>query len=42
MPSEFDFIQRIRQQVSSHRTPAGDLVFGIGDDAAVWREQAGR
>src|SRR5205085_10474815 len=42
MPSEFDFIQRIRQQAAKQSSPAGDLVFGIGDDAAVWREQAGR
>lgn len=42
MTSEFDFIQRIRQQATNQGSPASDLVFGIGDDAAVWREQAGR
>lgn len=42
MPSEFDFIQRIRQQATRQASPAGDLVFGIGDDAAIWREQTGR
>lgn len=42
MPSEFDFIQQIRQQAAKQAQPAGDLVFGIGDDAAIWREQTGR
>jgi len=46
MPSEFDFIQSIknlgRQQAANQSSPAGDLVFGIGDDSAVWREQCGR
>ncbi len=41
MPSEFDFIKRIRQQAAT-QSSAGDLVLGIGDDAAIWREQAGR
>jgi thiamine-monophosphate kinase len=41
MPSEFEFIQRIRQQAAKQALPAGDLVFGIGDDAAIWREQTG-
>jgi len=42
MPSEFDFIQTIRQQAAKQAQSAGDLVFGIGDDAAIWREQTGR
>lgn len=42
MPSEFDFIQTIRRQAAQQTRPASDLVFGIGDDAAVWREQTGR
>ncbi len=37
--SEFDFIERIRARVS--RKPH-DLLLGIGDDAAVLREQSGR
>jgi thiamine-monophosphate kinase len=40
MLSEFDFIKRIRDQVAIRHSP--DLVFGIGDDAAVLREQDGR
>src|SRR5215813_611116 len=40
MQSEFDFIKRIRGQAAKRRPP--DLVFGIGDDAAVLREQGGR
>lgn len=39
MPSEFSFIQRIRQRVSKAVT---NLTLGIGDDTAIWREQAGR
>jgi thiamine-monophosphate kinase len=42
MPSEFDFIQQIRQQAAKQGSLGGDLVFGIGDDAAIWREQTGR
>ncbi|HMX29717.1 MAG TPA: AIR synthase related protein, partial [Blastocatellia bacterium] len=42
MPGEFDFIQEIRRQAVQQARPAGDLVFGIGDDAAIWREQTGR
>jgi len=42
MPTEFDFIQHIRQQAAKQSALAGDLIFGIGDDAAIWREQAGR
>jgi thiamine-monophosphate kinase len=42
MPSEFDFIERIRQQAAKQSLPVADLVFGIGDDAAVWRQQPGR
>lgn len=42
MAGEFDFIQTIRRQAAEQAQPAGDLVFGIGDDAAAWREQAGR
>lgn len=39
MPSEFSFIQQIRQRAS----PANaNLTLGIGDDTAIWREQAGR
>lgn len=40
MPSEFEFINRIRQ--SAAQASAVDLICGIGDDAAIWREQAGR
>src|SRR5262249_10120876 len=40
MQSEFDFIKRIRGQAAKRRPP--DLVFGIGDDAAVLREREGR
>ncbi|MBL8168039.1 MAG: thiamine-phosphate kinase [Acidobacteria bacterium] len=40
MPSEFDFIKAIQQKAAAQS--AADLVLGIGDDAAVWREQAGR
>lgn len=39
MPTEFSFIQQIRQQARSSQT---DLTLGIGDDAAIWRERAGR
>jgi thiamine-monophosphate kinase len=42
MPSEFEFIERIRQRAANQRSPASDLVVGIGDDAAVWRQQSGR
>src|SRR5262245_41400923 len=40
MQSEFDFIKRIRDQAAKASAP--DLVFGIGDDAAVLREREGR
>src|SRR5262249_29913489 len=40
MQSEFDFIKRIRDQAAKRQAP--DLVFGIGDDAAVLREQEAR
>ncbi len=39
MPSEFSFIQQIRQRVSN---ASSNLLAGIGDDTAIWREQAGR
>src|SRR5215813_12803112 len=40
MQSEFDFIKRIREQAATRHAP--DLVLGIGDDAAVIREQEAR
>lgn len=40
MQSEFDFIKRIRDQAAKHQS--SDLVFGIGDDAAILRERSGR
>jgi thiamine-monophosphate kinase len=40
--SEFEFIERIRQQASRSYAKVPDLTLGIGDDAAAWREQAGR
>jgi thiamine-monophosphate kinase len=40
MQSEFDFIKRIREQATNRRAP--DLVFGVGDDAAILREREGR
>lgn len=39
MPTEFSFIEQIRQRASKR---ASDLHFGIGDDAAAWPEQTGR
>src|SRR5215471_8181749 len=45
MQSEFDFIKRIRDQATERRAPADteeDLVFGVGDDAAILREREGR
>ncbi len=39
MPSEFSFIQQIRQRASQ---ASANLTLGIGDDTAIWREQAGR
>ena len=39
MPSEFSFIQRIRQRASQAVT---NLTLGIGDDTAIWREQEDR
>jgi thiamine-monophosphate kinase len=44
-PSEFDFIRRIRQRAlehSSHITRHSSLSLGIGDDAAIIRQQDGR
>jgi thiamine-monophosphate kinase len=40
MQSEFDFIKRIRHRAPKQLTP--NLVFGIGDDAAILREHEGR
>lgn len=40
MPSEFDFIKEIQKKAAAQS--AADLVVGIGDDAAVWRERSGR
>jgi thiamine-monophosphate kinase len=40
MPGEFDFIKQIQQKAAAQS--AADLVLGIGDDAAVWREQSDR
>jgi thiamine-monophosphate kinase len=40
MQSEFNFIKRIRDQAAKRKSP--DLVFGIGDDAAILREREGR
>jgi thiamine-monophosphate kinase len=40
MQSEFDFIKRIRDQATKRQAP--DLVFGVGDDAAILREREGR
>jgi thiamine-monophosphate kinase len=40
MQSEFDFIKRIRDRAPKQLTP--NLVFGIGDDAAILREREGR
>jgi thiamine-monophosphate kinase len=40
MQSEFDFIKRIRDRAPKRLTP--NLVFGIGDDAAILREREGR
>ncbi len=39
MPSEFSFIQQIRQRASN---ASSNLLAGIGDDTAIWREQADR
>lgn len=39
MPSEFSFINQIRQRAIK---AAPNLVFGIGDDAAIWSEHEGR
>jgi thiamine-monophosphate kinase len=39
MTSEFSFIEQIRHCAAR---AAPDLVLGIGDDTAIWREQAGR
>jgi thiamine-monophosphate kinase len=40
MRSEFDFINRIRNQAAK-RNPEG-LILGIGDDAAILKERSGR
>jgi thiamine-monophosphate kinase len=40
MGTEFEFIERIRERAAE--AVEADLVLGIGDDAAVLREQAGR
>lgn len=40
MPSEFDFIRDIQRKAAAQL--AADLVLGIGDDAAAWREHSGR
>jgi thiamine-monophosphate kinase len=40
MRSEFDFINSIRE-LAAQRNPE-DLILGIGDDAAILREQSGR
>jgi thiamine-monophosphate kinase len=40
MQSEFDFIKRIRDQAAKRK--ATDLVLGIGDDATILGERAGR
>ena len=39
MPSEFSFINQIRQRATKG---AANLILGIGDDAAIWREHEGR
>ncbi len=40
MRSEFEFINRIREQAAKRNS--ADLILGIGDDAAILREQSGR
>jgi thiamine-monophosphate kinase len=43
--SEFDFIQRIRQRARNHSSlipHPSSLLLGIGDDAAIIRQQSGR
>ena len=40
--SEFAFIERIRARVAQSAFKPTDLLLGIGDDAAVLREQSGR
>src|SRR5262249_2190486 len=40
MPSEFEFIKRIREQAAKQES--SDIVLGIGDDSAVLREREGR
>jgi thiamine-monophosphate kinase len=42
MRSEFAFINRIRAEVARRSSPPAELICGIGDDAAVIRERAGR
>jgi thiamine-monophosphate kinase len=39
MSSEFSFIEQIRQRAAN---ASENLMLGIGDDAAIWRERAGR
>ncbi len=42
MPTEFEFIKRIRDQVRQRGRASSDLILGIGDDAAILREESGR
>src|SRR5215475_5937519 len=40
--SEFDFIALLRQRVTSSALKSESLIAGIGDDAAVFRNNAGK
>jgi thiamine-monophosphate kinase len=40
--SEFDFIDSLRQRVTSSALKSESLIAGIGDDAAVFRSSAGK
>ena len=40
--NEFAFIERLRARVAQSRNKTTDLILGIGDDAAILREQTGR
>src|SRR5215510_9582874 len=40
--SEFDFIASLRQRVTSSALKSESLIAGIGDDAAVFRNNAGK
>lgn len=42
MPTEFEFIKRIRDQVQRRAPVSSDLILGIGDDTAILREESGR